>query len=238
MSTIYCRICGDVFDCSRDLRPVADHISWWQLRNIVRGHGCPKCQGTTLAWMRDLPDEDRRHVETGLEVQWIEALVKTTKGRKPYNAFPQPYCDPFFFWVEPSLANRVAELDQTIQDAVETIEGEANGLQKHPDKSDDAGARVTNGLWHVINSNHADLNSDTSSVRALNVRLIEALFPDSCEVIGGLVWILVGLDVEGVLTMDLTTLERIGAIEATLRKYHVITPEVCERVEIKRKKAS
>ncbi len=238
MSTIYCRICGDVHDCSRDLRPVAAHMAWWQLRNIVRGLGCPTCEGAVPLWIRDLNEEDRRHVEAGLDVQWLEAMVKTTRGHKPYQAFPKPFCDPYFIWVEPAMSYRVSELDKKVRAAMEAIEGGADGLRVHPDRSDDAGARMTHGLWHVINSGHADTNSDTSSVRALNARVIEELFGDACQVIDGLVWIIIGLDIDGQLTLDLTTLERIGEIEATLCKYHVITPEVCERVGKRRKKAS
>lgn len=234
--SLYCRVCGQPWDTLKGF-PLQDAISmkWWELDNLVKGIGCTACKGDIPLYIRDMKPEDRTHVQDGLTIQWMKAVRKACwPGQQPYPEFPELVEYPLFLWAEPGIAGRFSSLGSEVETLIESIHGGAENLRIHPEARESEFDNYRYGLWHIIPEERATLLAETSSIKYMNAHLLQEVFAGKCDMIGGSLWVLIGTDIDGILTVDELTVSRIAVVEAAMRKFGVLTPEIYQKLDPKK----
>lgn len=79
MSDVYCRRCGEPWDCTGGLTYTKQSMSWWEFEQLRLGLGCPCCEGE---WHDDLKED-----ETFI-CSWRWRWMYACEGDQPYSSFP------------------------------------------------------------------------------------------------------------------------------------------------------
>lgn len=79
MSDVYCRRCGEPWDCTGGLTYTKQSMSWWEFEQLRLGLGCPCCEGE---WRDDLKED-----ETFI-CSWRWHWMYACEGDQPYSSFP------------------------------------------------------------------------------------------------------------------------------------------------------
>jgi hypothetical protein len=231
--SLYCRCCGDIVYAPKGLSlDDATGMKSWELDALIKGYGCVSCKGKLPQWIRDLPADEAAHVAYGFNHQWEFHLRLALKhGQSPYPAYPAPESDPRFHWSEPDLAGRLKQKLPDAAQMLERLQGGIDQLRSHPkaDSSDDPDRKY--GLWHVISEELAWAEAETSSAVNQNVWILKTIFGTYSELIEGRCWVCVGHEQpDGGLDVDFSILTKLVALEISLVRHRVLTPEVMEVV--------
>ncbi len=233
---LYCRICGNPGETPKGF-PLHDSIAmkWWELDNLVKGLGCRECQGETPGYIRDMAPDERTHVQDGLAIQWMKAVRKACwPGQQPYPEFPEAIEYPLFLWAEPGISGRFSALGADVETLVESIAGGADNLRVHPESRDSEFDMFRYGLWHILPESSVSTLAETSSIRYMNALLLQDIFAGKSDLLGGSLWVYVGSDIDGVLTIDELTVSRIAVIESALAKFGCLTTEIVALIDLKK----